>query len=137
MRHSPGSGCSIIVEDDPDCGVTLYGEGSGRRIQKGGGNYIPDGQSFVLFDVRIGGHWLDPGNMADVGRSLGLNVIPTLPCMTLSDMMDRVESLESAWPNAPLEGAIGRPVIPLYDNKGHRITTKVKVKDAAQARESG
>jgi len=36
-----------------DTEVTLYGEGFGAGIQKGGGNYGPN-QEFILFDVRIG-----------------------------------------------------------------------------------
>lgn len=38
-----------------DTDVTLYGEGYGAKIQKGGGNYLSNGVDFVLFDVRVGG----------------------------------------------------------------------------------
>ena len=38
--------------------VCLYGEGYGARIQKGGGDYIPDGVDFILFDVKIEDWWL-------------------------------------------------------------------------------
>lgn len=39
----------------PELSMTLYGEGYGAKIQKGGGNYIPDGRDFALFDVLIDG----------------------------------------------------------------------------------
>ena len=38
--------------------VTLYGEGYGARIQKGGGKYLAKSCDFVLFDVKIGDWWL-------------------------------------------------------------------------------
>lgn len=43
--------------------VCLYGEGYGNKIQAMGKNYIPDGHDFVLFDVNIGGVWLERHNV--------------------------------------------------------------------------
>ena len=37
--------------------MTLYGEGYGAKIQKGGGNYRSDGVDFVLFDVYCAYGW--------------------------------------------------------------------------------
>jgi hypothetical protein len=51
--------------------VVLYGEGYGAKIQKGGGNYIPDGCDFALFDVRVGNWWLRRDAVEDVADKLG------------------------------------------------------------------
>ncbi len=45
---------SAIKTEDADF-LTLYGEGYGAKIQKGGGYYKSDGVGFVLFDVLVGG----------------------------------------------------------------------------------
>ncbi|KKL53664.1 hypothetical protein LCGC14_2273140, partial [marine sediment metagenome] len=47
--------------------ITLYGEGYGARIQKGGGDYRKGGDvSFRLFDVLIGETWLRRVDVEDV-----------------------------------------------------------------------
>jgi hypothetical protein len=63
-------------------GAVLYGEGYGAKIQKGGGNYRQD-QDFVLFDVKIGDWWLQRSDVEDIGRSLGLDVVPITGTGTL------------------------------------------------------
>jgi hypothetical protein len=49
--------------------VTLYGEGFGSKIQKGGGDYFPDsneGQNeFALFDISINDTWLERKNVTE------------------------------------------------------------------------
>ena len=55
--------------------VTLYGEGFGAKIQKGGGNYIPNGQSFILFDVVIDGWLLQRKNVQDIATKLGIDTV--------------------------------------------------------------
>lgn len=56
--------------------VCLYGEGYGAKIQKGGGRYIPNGSSFILFDVKIGDWWLERENVEDIANKLGIDVVP-------------------------------------------------------------
>src|SRR5690349_3648717 len=69
--------------------VTLYGEGYGPKIQKGGGNYRDD-VSFVLFDVKVGDFWLDRDNVNDVATKLGIDSVPVLGVGTLLDAVDIV-----------------------------------------------
>ena len=56
--------------------VCLYGEGYGAKIQKGGGKYIPDGVSFILFDVRIDEWWLKREDVEDIADKLNIDVVP-------------------------------------------------------------
>jgi hypothetical protein len=56
-------------EEPEDVNVCLYGEGYGAKIQSGG-NYIPDGVDFVLFDININGWWLQ-GDCIKSGAATG------------------------------------------------------------------
>lgn len=112
----------------------LYGEGYGARIQKGGGNYIPDGVSFVLFDVRIGDFWLQRVDVADVSLGLNISVVPVLttgPLMTMVDMVK--DGFKSMWGTARGEGIVARPGVELRTRRGDRIITKLKTKDFERA----
>ncbi|HET9029247.1 MAG TPA: RNA ligase family protein, partial [Candidatus Aquilonibacter sp.] len=105
------------------------GEGYGAKIQKGG-QYRQD-QSLIVFDVRVGEWWLKPDAVKDVADKLGLDVVPTFDTMTLRDAVALVQggNLHSHWPDAKIEGLVGRPAVDLYTRKGDRIVAKVKVKD--------
>lgn len=107
----------------------LYGEGYGMKIN-GGGKYIPDGVSFILFDVNIGGHWLSRDNVVDVATKLGLDVVPLVMTGTIDAALRRVAiGFESKWPGVQPEGLVGRTVIPLYNKEGNRVTVKLKTRD--------
>lgn len=132
--------------------VTLYGEGYGAKIQKGG-NYIPDGVSFVLFDVRIGDWWLKWKDVIDVARQLEIERVPTVGIGNLLRLVEYVrEGFPSFWSRkrTPLqeatmkhdtphivdakdeflaEGIVARPMVPLVTRSGHRVITKLKYKD--------
>lgn len=122
-----------LVAERPD--VTLYGEGYGAKIQKGGGNYIPDGQDFILFDIRVGHWWLKDEDVVNIAEQFGMDTVikPYADMMTLRQAIEVVKhgELTSAWPNVEPEGLVGRPAIDLCTRSGHRIITKVKVKDFA------
>ena len=117
----------IGVFDDP---ITLYGEGFGTKIQKGGGNYNPKGVDFVLFDVRCGNFWLKREDVVDVALKLNIGCVPIIGCGTLLDMVSMVQDgIVSKWGNFPAEGIVARPDIELFGWSGHRVITKIKVKD--------
>ncbi len=71
--------------------ITLYGEGYGGGIQKGGGEYTSKTKggavSFRLFDVLIGavptadikGVWLRRVDIEDVAAKLGVKPVPLIP----------------------------------------------------------
>lgn len=124
--------------------VTFFGEGYGPKIQSGG-KYRQDA-AFVLFDVLIGGFWLSRENVNDIGQVLHLDTVPVIHYGSVQDAIDIVSSgflfngeggidrfgrggLDSKWGSFEAEGLIGRPVVPLFDRKGHRITVKIKAVD--------
>lgn len=117
--------------DQPAC---LYGEGYGKKIQKAGNKYIPDGVSFVLFDVRIGDWWLQRQDVKDIGISLGVGCVPdVLVSCTLHEAMSDIKSHErqsllSIEPQR-MEGFVLRPKVELFSRNRQRIITKIKYVD--------
>jgi hypothetical protein len=109
--------------------VTLYGEGYGAGIQKGG-NYRPD-MSYVLFDVRIGDWWLLRDDSLDVAESLGLDHVPLVLSGSIPAAIERVKGdLRSTWnPTLVAEGVVGVTAAGLLDRSGHRLIVKIKAKD--------
>lgn len=109
--------------------VCLYGEGYGAKIQKGGGNYRQD-PDFVLFDVMVGGWWLQRPDVEDVAVNLGLDVVPVIGRGTLAEMIDLARAgFKSTWGNFKAEGIVARPEIELKMRNGNRLITKIKHKD--------
>jgi len=110
--------------------VCLYGEGYGARIQKGGGNYIHDGVSFVLFDVLIDGWWLKQEDVADIAQKLSILTVPHIATGNLSEMVTMVSrGFDSTWGAFEAEGIVARPGVGLMSRNGHRIITKLKHAD--------
>ena len=108
----------------------LYGEGYGARIQKGGGNYIPDGVSFVLFDVMIDNWWLKRKDVEDIARKLNIAIVPIVGSGDIKRAINMVyDGFESAWGDFIAEGLVLRPLVELKDRGGRRIITKMKYKD--------
>ena len=110
--------------------VMLYGEGYGAKIQKAGGNYNPTGCDFVLFDVQIGGVYLERPNVEDVGAKMGLRVVPILGKGSLLDAIAMTKAgFDSTWGPFKAEGLVMRPATELFTRRGHRLITKVKQRD--------
>lgn len=111
-------------------GVCLYGEGYGAKIQKGGGNYIHDGVSFVLFDVKIGDWWLQRADVEDIAKKLGLKVVPIVGKGTLQEAIELTRAgSKSQWGDFLAEGIVARPSTELKTRRGDRIITKIKHRD--------
>lgn len=114
----------------PDAGdVTVYGEGYGAGIQKGG-VYRPD-QTVVVFDVLVGPWWLSRDDVADVAVKLGLETVPSFGQFSVSAAWADLTAgkLASRWDGAPIEGLVGRPAVDLFNRKGERVIAKMKVRD--------
>lgn len=110
--------------------VCLYGEGYGAKIQKGGGNYKPDGVDFVLFDVKVGDWWLQRVDVEDIAQKLGLHVVPIIGEGTLTDAVERTRNgFNSIWGGFKTEGIVLRPKIELKTRRGDRIIAKIKHRD--------
>ena len=110
-------------------GVTLYGEGYGAKIQKGGGNYRDD-QDFVLFDVRCGRWWLERANVDDIAVKLGIDSVPIIGTGTLYDAIERAKSgVQSRWGSFAAEGIVARPKVELSTRGGNRVIAKIKSRD--------
>lgn len=119
-----------VKEALPDGEIVLYGEGYGAKIQKGGGDYISDGCNFILFDILIGGWWLNRKNVVDIAHKLGIYVVPVVYIGTLDEGIERVrKGFTSELGNCTAEGLVMRPVVELFDRSKQRIITKIKYKD--------
>lgn len=109
--------------------ATLYGEGYGAKIQKGGGNYKQDDVDFVLFDVFCG-MWLEQPSVSIVADDLGIDRVPVLRYGTLEEAVEFVrQGHKSEWGDFMAEGLVMRPSVELLNRKGERLITKLKVKD--------
>lgn len=113
----------------PEMPVFLYGEGYGEKIQNGGG-YVQGGQSFILFDAMIGRKWLEFNDVTGIGISLGINVVPKVGVGPLVEAIQWCQDgFNSRLRVQPPEGLVCRPLTTLYDWRGNRIITKVKLCD--------
>jgi len=116
----------------------FYGEGYGKKIQKGGGNYLPDRTDFVLFDIKVGDWWLSRVDVEIIAYKLGLRVVPIIGSGTLSDLNDIVSSgFVSQWGDFQAEGIVARPETELFNRAGKRIITKLKCKDFRESLREG
>lgn len=117
---------------------TLYGEGYGAKIQKGGGRYRDD-QGFILFDIGVAsGRFLSDQVVTDTAAKLD---IPRVPLLQGGDPMSTDEIVRLVRggfasdaadvfdPDFAAEGVVARPAEPLYDNRGARIIWKLKQRD--------
>lgn len=130
-----------VFEDDVE-EVTLFGEGYGAKIQKGGGDYR-EGVSFRLFDVVVYGDerdwWLTWDSVEDVAEKLGIQTVPVLETgAELKHSAGRVsgrsivafeEKTQHFEHLREQEGIVARTDPPLFDRRGHRLIWKLKAKD--------
>ncbi len=116
--------------------IVVFGEGYGAGIQKGG-HYRPD-ISFRMFDVNVGGLWLEPEDILDVAEKLNVNVVPLMSIahdlpVTSNDLKNLIEhSVVANSENQRLvqaEGVVARPVPMLLNRRGERVMWKLKFKD--------
>lgn len=111
--------------------VTLYGEGYGAKIQKGGGDYRED-VGFILFDVLINDTWLERENVEDIAKAFDLPVVPIVLTGTVEEAVEYVKTKPSsqiAIKEKESEGLVGKPVVEMKDRMGRRVIVKVKVCD--------
>ena len=119
-------------EDIPKI-YTIYGEGYGAKIQKAGGNYIKDGNGFIVFDVKVDDLYLQPINRDVIAMKLGAPVVPFIGMMTLDEAIQFVregfKSRIAENPDFMAEGLVIRNELGLKTRRGERIITKIKTCD--------
>lgn len=111
--------------------VILFGEGYGAKIQKGG-NYIPNGCDFILFDVYFPETdlWLKRDSIEDIANAFGIKCIPIVVEGTLNDCIEFVKSKpKSTIGTADMEGVVCKPMVDMYDRMHRRVMVKIKVCD--------
>ena len=126
------------IGDIPQC-YTIYGEGYGAKIQKAGGNYIKDGNGFIVFDVKVDDLYLQPINRDVIAMKLGAPVVPFIGMMTLDEAIQFVregfKSRIAENPDFMAEGLVIRNELGLKTRRGERIITKIKTCDFQKYRQ--
>jgi len=126
--------------------ATIYAEGYGPKIQKGGGNYRGD-VAVRIFDVRVGNFWLEPDNVDDVAAKLGVKTVPEIGHIEFFDCMPEtsaqlakifgqrnggsIVAAQDGGVGCEAEGIVARTVPMLFTRKGDRLMWKLKFKDFA------
>ena len=112
--------------------VILFGEGYGRKIQKVGSAYIPDGVDFILFDVLIGDNYQEREWVEKTAQAFGIKVVPIVGTGTLYDAVHYVcqhPNSVIACGDCAMEGIVCRPEVELRNRRGERIIIKIKWED--------
>lgn len=121
-----------ITDETQNCNITLYGEGYGAKIQKGG-NYISNDVNFILFDVKVGKWWLDREAIKDIANKLGINAVPLMGCMTIPEAIEYVKkgfkSTIAENKDYDAEGLVLKAPCGLLKRDGERLITKIKTVD--------
>lgn len=123
---------ALRLDEDP-VEITLYGEGYGPGIRKGGGRYRKD-KSFILFDVLIDGEWwLEDKAVTEVANKLGINRVPVIGTFNFDEIVSIVKSglgsRAAEDKELMAEGIVARPIQPLFDRRKKRVIMKLKTKD--------
>lgn len=127
---------------------TIYGEGYGCGIQKGG-NYIKDGVDFRVFDVKVTCKY-HKGNMQvddiylnveardEIANKLGANIVPFYGYLTIDEAVEVVRKgiVTGMWANPTLveEGLVLRTDCGLLNRQGKRLIVKIKTEDFVKYR---
>ena len=119
----------VFIDADNVC---LYGEGYGKKIQKGE-SYLPDRADFILFDVKVGDWWLTREANEDIAKKLNIGVVPIIGILKLEQAIECVKngfkSTIADNKDYVAEGLIMKPKTELFNRRGERIITKIKHKD--------
>ena len=111
---------------------TIYGEGYGNGIQKGG-NYIKNGNEFIVFDVKVNDIYLKTDARDDIATKLGAPIVPFIGYFTLDEAIDYVRKgfKTGLWDNKDFieEGLVLRTDLGLRNRMGKRLIVKVKYED--------
>jgi len=112
--------------------VVIYGEGFGPKIQSGG--KYGDTIRLAVFDVKIGGMFLERANVEDIAEYFGVPTAPVVekfgPDADLWDGIDLIANgFKSTYGDFLAEGVVGVPAVGLYNRRDERIIVKLKTRD--------
>lgn len=108
--------------------VILFGEGYGKKIQKGGELY--GDVNFRLFDVYVDGYWLVQDAVDGISTVFGIETAPFMFRGTLEDGVRFIKTHPmSKLRDAEMEGIVGRPMVQMFSRTGERIMVKIKCRD--------
>ena len=120
------------IEFDDIPRYTIYGEGYGMKIQKGG-NYIKNGVGFIVFDVKVNDMYLLKESMEDIANKLGAPVVPYMGQFTIDEAIEFVKtgfkSTIAENPDYDAEGLVLKCPDGLRTRRGERIIFKIKTCD--------
>lgn len=127
----------IISKDDPKPDYdkipkkyTLYGEGYGVGIQKCGGSYLKNENSFIGFDVKVDDTYLLRENVEDIYAKAGIQTVPYHGLMTIDEAIEKVQkgfiSSISEDRNLIAEGLVLKSPLGLRNRRGERLVVKIK-----------
>lgn len=112
--------------------ISIYGEGYGAKIQKGG-NYIKDDCGFILFDVRVNHWWLDRRACEAIADQMNVPIVPLIGYMTIPEAIEYVKagfkSTIAENKDYDAEGLVLKTPYGLQFRNGNRIITKIKTED--------
>lgn len=125
-------------------GYVIFGETFGKNIQSGK-RYRKNNVDFIAFDfmsIDVNGRmetakYYEDETMRAILSEIGIDVVPYLGDYTFREIIEKLTqkniptSLISEDVNLPIEGYVLKPKKNLYDSRGHRLITKLKVKDFA------
>ena len=108
--------------------VILFGEGYGKKIQKGGELY--GDVNFRLFDVLVDGYWLLQDNVDCIAEIFEIETAPFMFRGTLEQGVQFIKTHpRSLLRDAEMEGIVGRPLVQMFSRTGERIMVKIKCRD--------
>lgn len=108
--------------------VILFGEGYGKKIQKGGELY--GDVNFRLFDVLVDGYWLLQDNVDCIAEIFEIETAPFMFRGTLEQGVQFIKTHpKSLLRDAEMEGIVGRPMVQMFSRTGERIMVKIKCRD--------
>lgn len=121
---------SATIEAPFQC--SIYGEGFGVKIQKGG-NYMRNDVGFILFDVKVGKWWLNREACAEIANAIYVPIVPLIGYMTIPEAIAFVKrgfkSTIAENPDYDAEGLVLKTPCGLLFRNGSRIITKLKTCD--------
>jgi len=115
-----------------DAKTVFYGEAYGGKMQGMSKTYGPE-LRFAVFDVQIGGVWLNVEAAGDVAFKCGFSFVPRVKVETDMESLDAARDADSliAEMNGMgtghiREGVVLRPLIEVTKNNGKRVIAKHK-----------